>query len=161
MNYIDQIVAQIKREFLPKTLATMYHHTSAEYPSVTVVAVVEPDSLANLVTNLSDPNCANAEAAYKQCVVYAIQQLSTVNVAMYLDAGHAGWLCWPANLQPAATLFSQILQSAGTPNTVRGLATSKLLAMQSDLLLTLFRCCKLQRPPGRDPRPNHFWQPQL
>jgi cellulose 1,4-beta-cellobiosidase len=106
-NYIDQIVAQVK-----------------QFPSVTVVAVIEPDSLANLVTNLSDPNCANAEAAYKQCVVYAIQQLSTVNVAMYLDAGHAGWLGWPANLQPAATLFSQILQSAGTPNTVRGLATN-------------------------------------
>jgi len=106
-NYIDQIVAQIK-----------------QYPNVTVVAVIEPDSLANLVTNLSDPNCSAAEDAYKECIVYAIQQLTTVNVHQYLDAGHAGWLGWPANLQPAATLFSQILQSAGTPNTVRGLATN-------------------------------------
>ncbi|KZS89991.1 cellobiohydrolaseII [Sistotremastrum niveocremeum HHB9708] len=106
-NYIDQIVAQIKAN-----------------PGVTVVAVIEPDSLANLVTNLSDPNCSAAQTAYKQCIVYAIQQLSKVNVAMYLDAGHAGWLGWPANLQPAATLFSQILQTAGSPNTVRGLATN-------------------------------------
>ena len=96
-----------------------------EYPSVTVVAVIEPDSLANLVTNLSDPNCAAAEDAYKECIQYAIQQLSTVKVPMYLDAGHAGWLGWPANLQPAATLFSQVLQSAGSNTTVRGLATSE------------------------------------
>ncbi|KZS89314.1 cellulase CEL6B [Sistotremastrum niveocremeum HHB9708] len=106
-NYIDQIVAVIKK-----------------YPTVTIVAVIEPDSLANLVTNLSDPNCSAAETAYKQCITYAIQQLSTVGVIQYLDAGHAGWLGWPANLQPAATLFGQILQSAGTPNTVRGLATN-------------------------------------
>jgi len=106
-NYIDQIVAQVK-----------------QYSGVTVVAVIEPDSLANLVTNLSDPNCAAAQDAYEECIVYAIQQLSTVNVNMYLDAGHAGWLGWPANLQPAATLFSQILKSAGGNTTVRGLATN-------------------------------------
>lgn len=47
-NYIDQIVAQI-----------------AKYPSVKVVAVIEPDSLANLVTNLNVQKCANAETAYK------------------------------------------------------------------------------------------------
>jgi cellulose 1,4-beta-cellobiosidase len=106
-NYIDQIVAQIKL-----------------YPSVTVVAVVEPDSLANLVTNLSVAACSAAQTAYLECVQYAIQQLSTVNVHMYIDAGHAGWLGWPANLQPAANLFAQVLQSAGTPNTVRGLSTN-------------------------------------
>ncbi|KZS93371.1 cellulase [Sistotremastrum niveocremeum HHB9708] len=106
-NYIDQIVSVI-----------------AQYPTVSVVAVIEPDSLANLVTNLSDPNCSAAQTAYKTCIVYAIQRLSTVGVAMYLDAGHAGWLGWPANLQPAATLFGQIYQSAGSPNTVRGLATN-------------------------------------
>lgn len=33
------------------------------YPDVRVVAVVEPDSLANLVTNISDPNCSNAQQA--------------------------------------------------------------------------------------------------
>lgn len=32
------------------------------------------------------------------CVTYAIEQLNTVGVYMYLDAGHAGWLGWPANL---------------------------------------------------------------
>jgi cellulose 1,4-beta-cellobiosidase len=104
--YIDAIVAQVK-----------------QYPSVRVVAVIEPDSLANLVTNLSDPNCAAAETAYKTCVTYAMEQLNSVGVYMYLDAGHAGWLGWPANITPAAQLFGQLFQGAGSPSFVRGLAT--------------------------------------
>jgi cellulose 1,4-beta-cellobiosidase len=106
-NYIDQIVAQIKL-----------------YPSVRVVAVIEPDSLANLVTNLSVAKCAAAQTTYLAAVTYAIQQLNTVGVYMYLDAGHAGWLGWPANLQPAANLFSSLYKGAGSPSFVRGLATN-------------------------------------
>ncbi|KAJ3837483.1 cellulase CEL6B [Lentinula raphanica] len=106
-NYIDQIVAQIK-----------------QYPDVRVVAVIEPDSLANLVTNLSVPKCANAQTTYLECVTYAMQQLSAVGVIMYLDAGHAGWLGWPANLSPAAQLFTSLYSNAGSPSGVRGLATN-------------------------------------
>lgn len=47
----------------------------------------EPDSLANLVTNLNVAKCANAESAYLECVNYAITQLNLPNVAMYIDAG--------------------------------------------------------------------------
>lgn len=96
-----------------------------EYPSVTIVAVVEPDSLANMVTNLSKPKCAGAQAAYKEGIAYAIKTLAPLNVCMYLDAGHAGWLGWPANLTPAAQLFAQIYKDAGSPKALRGLATSK------------------------------------
>ncbi|KAJ7633094.1 cellobiohydrolaseII [Roridomyces roridus] len=106
-NYIDQLVAQIK-----------------PFPDVRVVAIIEPDSLANLVTNLSVEKCANAQTTYLACVTYAIQQLNTLgNVYSYLDAGHAGWLGWPANLQPAANLFASLFKSAGSPSFVRGLAT--------------------------------------
>ncbi|KAJ6528952.1 cellobiohydrolaseII [Mycena capillaripes] len=106
-NYIDQIVAQIK-----------------PYPDVRVVAIIEPDSLANLVTNLNVAKCANAQTTYLACVTYAIQQLNTLgNVYSYLDAGHAGWLGWPANLSPAAQLFSSLYIGAGSPSFVRGLAT--------------------------------------
>lgn len=107
-DYIDQIVAQIKK-----------------FPDVRVVAVIEPDSLANLVTNLNVQKCANAQTVYKDSVTYALQQLSSVGVFQYLDAGHAGWLGWPANIQPAATLFASIYKAAGSPSFVRGLATSK------------------------------------
>jgi hypothetical protein len=91
-NYIDQIVTQIKA-----------------FPTVPVVAVVEPDSLGNLVTNMVSSTrlpkmkmdmywrfeqgvtkCANAASVYKSSIVYAMQQLNTVGVHMYLDAGHAG-----------------------------------------------------------------------
>ncbi|KAF9007904.1 cellobiohydrolase II-I [Cyathus striatus] len=105
-NYIDQLVAQITK-----------------YPDVRVVAVIEPDSLANLVTNLNVQKCANAQDAYEQCVTYAMQQLNSIGVYMYLDAGHAGWLGWPANLTPAAQLFANLYKGAGSPQFVRGLAT--------------------------------------
>ncbi|KAI0064711.1 glycoside hydrolase family 6 protein [Artomyces pyxidatus] len=106
-NYIDQLVAQIK-----------------QYPDVRVVAVIEPDSLANLVTNLNVAKCANAQTTYLACVNYAIEQLSTVGVYMYLDAGHAGWLGWSSNLSPAAQLFSTVYKNAGSSSFVRGLATN-------------------------------------
>lgn len=54
---------------------------------------------------------------------YAISKLQQNNVWLYLDAGHSGWLGWPANLGPAAQLFAEVLQGAGTGATVRGLAT--------------------------------------
>jgi hypothetical protein len=84
----------------------------------------EPDSLANLVTNLSVAECSAAESAYLTCIEYAISTLNLPNVAMYLDAGHAGWLGWSANIGPAATLFAQVYKAAGSPSQVRGLATN-------------------------------------
>ncbi|THH06675.1 hypothetical protein EW145_g3921 [Phellinidium pouzarii] len=104
--YIDSIVAQVE-----------------QYPNVRVVFIVEPDGLANLVTNLSVPKCANAASTYKELVSYAIAQLQQDNVWLYLDAGHSGWLGWPANITPAAQLFASVLQGAGSGATVRGLAT--------------------------------------
>ena len=92
------------------------------YPDVSVVLVIEPDSLANMVTNLSVEKCANAEQAYKEGVSYAMTQLNLPNVAMYLDAGHSGWLGWPANIDPAATLYADLYVAADSPAAVRGLA---------------------------------------
>jgi cellulose 1,4-beta-cellobiosidase len=106
-NYIDQIAAAIKAQ-----------------PDVRVVAVIEPDSLANLVTNLNVTKCANAQTTYLACVNYAMKTLNLPNAFLYLDAGHAGWLGWPANLQPAATLFSTLYANASKPAAVRGLVTN-------------------------------------
>ncbi|KAJ3489002.1 hypothetical protein NLI96_g2458 [Meripilus lineatus] len=106
-NYIDQLVAQIKK-----------------FPDVRVVAVIEPDSLANLVTNLNVQKCANAQQTYLACVNYALKQLSAVGVYSYMDAGHAGWLGWSANLSPAAQLFATVFKNAGSSPFIRGLATN-------------------------------------
>ncbi|KAL2019000.1 hypothetical protein VTK56DRAFT_10165 [Thermocarpiscus australiensis] len=95
-----------------------------QYSDIRIIFVIEPDSLANLVTNMNVQKCANAASTYKELVTYAIQQLNLPNVGMYLDAGHAGWLGWPANIQPAADLFSSIYKGAGQPAAVRGLATN-------------------------------------
>lgn len=68
--------------------------------------------------------CANAASAYKTLTQYAISTLNLPNVAMYMDAGHAGWLGWSANISPAAQLFGQLYSAAGKPAAVRGLATN-------------------------------------
>jgi cellulose 1,4-beta-cellobiosidase len=106
-NYIDQI-----RKVVVK------------YSDTRIILVVEPDSLANMVTNMNVQKCANAQAAYLECTDYALRQLNLPNVAMYLDAGHAGWLGWPANLSPAAQLYATVYKNAGSPKAVRGLATN-------------------------------------
>ncbi|KAJ8062222.1 hypothetical protein OCU04_008774 [Sclerotinia nivalis] len=105
--YIDSIVAILKT-----------------YSDTSVILIIEPDSLANLVTNLNVQKCANAQAAYLECTEYAISNLNLPNVSMYLDAGHAGWLGWSANIGPAAQLFGQVYKAAGSPSQVRGLATN-------------------------------------
>jgi len=51
-------------------------------------------------------------------------QLNTAKTFTYLDAAYAGWLGWPANLAPAATLFANLYITAGKPACVRGLSTS-------------------------------------
>ncbi|KAI0319516.1 cellobiohydrolase II [Amylostereum chailletii] len=95
-----------------------------QFPDVRVVAIIEPDSLANLVTNLKVEKCANAQSIYLSSVTYALKQLAAVGVYMYMDAGHAGWLGWPSNLDPAATLFAQVYSDAGKSPFIRGLSTN-------------------------------------
>ncbi|KAI1204145.1 1, 4-beta cellobiohydrolase [Annulohypoxylon truncatum] len=105
--YIDAIVEQVKA-----------------YPDILMLLVIEPDSLANMITNLNVAKCSNAQDAYMECTQYAIKNLNLPNVAMYLDAGHAGWLGWPANLAPAAKLYAQLYNDTGSPAALRGLATN-------------------------------------
>lgn len=65
-----------------------------KYSDVRIILVFEPDGLANLITNLGVSKCANAASAIKEVTVYAWQKLNLPNIAMYIDAGHAGWLGW-------------------------------------------------------------------
>ncbi|KAK2596076.1 hypothetical protein N8I77_013583 [Diaporthe amygdali] len=94
------------------------------YSDIRILLVIEPDSLANLVTNLNVAKCANAKDNYLASVNYALKQLNLPNVGAYIDAGHAGWLGWSANLQPAADLFASVYKNASSPAAVRGLATN-------------------------------------
>lgn len=95
---------------------------------LTFAVILEPDSLANLVTNLAVPRCAGAASAYKEGVAYAIKKLQFSNVHLYLDAAHGGWLGWDDNLAPTAKLFAEVLAIANagatTPAKIRGFATN-------------------------------------
>ncbi|KAJ3042145.1 hypothetical protein HDV00_008030 [Rhizophlyctis rosea] len=95
----------------------------AKYPHLRIAAVVEPDSLANMVTNMSVSKCAGAKTAYTEGIKYAIQKLQFKNVGLYLDAGHAGWIGWPTNQAGAVTLFKDLL-GAVAPAKVRGFVTN-------------------------------------
>ncbi len=90
--------------------------SQAKYSGLRIVMVIEPDSLPNLITNLSFPKVAeaNTTGAYVQGVQYAIGTLrSLTNTYAYIDVAHAGWLGWPNNLTPFANLLKQV--GAGIP----------------------------------------------
>src|SRR4051812_27104608 len=82
-----------------------------EYQGIRITLVIEPDSLPNLVTNLSDPECSQASSTgiYVQGVQYALNKLHAIpNVYTYLDLGHSGWLGWPNNASGAVSLLTSM-----------------------------------------------------
>lgn len=125
-KYIDKIVAVLRN-----------------FPDITIVTIIEPDSLPNLATNLGVAKCTMAQKAYKTGVAYAIQQLSTIryiltkivaivlvliilysNVHIYVDAAHGGWLGWNDGRAKAVDVFAEVLTNAGGASKIRGFATN-------------------------------------
>nr|WP_238323125.1 glycoside hydrolase family 6 protein [Gorillibacterium massiliense] len=83
-----------------------------KYQDIRIAAIIEPDSLPNLVTNLSDSRCADANSTniYRDATRYALDKLHAVsNVYNYMDIGHSGWLGWDSNRQPAIDLFTTVV----------------------------------------------------
>ncbi|MEI9950251.1 MAG: glycoside hydrolase family 6 protein [Pseudomonadota bacterium] len=73
----------------------------AKYAQLRIAAVIEPDSLPNLVTNVAAdpalPACDEAASskAYEKGVQYAINQLHPIpNVYLYAEIGQSAWLGW-------------------------------------------------------------------
>ncbi len=110
-KYQTQFIDKIAAEF-------------AAYPRVRIAAIIEPDSLPNLATNLSIPKCAASERAYRNSIAYAISKLSMPHVSLYLDAAHAGWLGWEGNRQKIAKIFKEVLNQGGGVDKIRGFATN-------------------------------------
>ncbi|RPI94102.1 MAG: cellobiohydrolase [Chloroflexi bacterium] len=93
----------------------------AKYSNLRIVMVIEPDSLPNLITNLSFAKCAeaNSTGAYVQGVQYAIGTLRQItNTYAYIDVGHHGWLGWPTNFDPFVTMLKQL--NTNIPNKIDG-----------------------------------------
>jgi cellulose 1,4-beta-cellobiosidase len=82
--------------------------------------IIEPDAIANLVTNLNIQKCADAEKVHLSLVTYVIKTLALPNIALYLDGGNSGWLGWPNKINDAATRFTDIYKAAGSPAQLRG-----------------------------------------
>jgi cellulose 1,4-beta-cellobiosidase len=106
-EYIDAIAAQFRA-----------------HPAQKIAVIVEPDSLANLATNLDIGRCADAAPLYRQNVAYAIRKLSQPNVALYLDAAHGGWLGWKRNLDKIVGVWREVLTAAGGAQRIRGFAVN-------------------------------------
>jgi cellulose 1,4-beta-cellobiosidase len=94
------------------------------HPDQRVAVVIEPDSLANLVTNANVEKCAKSDALYRGAIAYAVSSLAMPNVSLYLDAGHAGWLGWDAHRARIAVIFKEVLDRAGGAHKIRGFATN-------------------------------------
>ncbi|MFY1692773.1 glycoside hydrolase family 6 protein [Plantactinospora sp. WMMB782] len=92
------------------------------YRDLRIVVVVEPNSLANLVTHTSPrpvatAGCdqAKARGSYLAAIGYALARLATVpNVYAYLDAGQHGQLGWSTDGHALAALLHQAANTAGS-----------------------------------------------
>ena len=100
------------------------------YAGLRIVAVIEPDSYPNMVTNLSTPACAtvNQNNIYRDGLRYAMAKFAPMsNVHMYLDIAHAGWLGWDSNRTAAVAAYKALVAGAtpsGDLSIIRGFATN-------------------------------------
>jgi len=99
--------------------------SDSKYRNLRIIAIIEPDSLPNLVTNVAiDADCqlaTDATHGYVANTQYTLSKLSQIpNVYSYMDIGHSGWLGWDDNFGKAVTLIANTVK--GTPNGVRSIA---------------------------------------
>ena len=105
----DAGLARYKTEYIDKIASLL---SDPKYAGLRISATIEPDSLPNLVTNISEPLCQTAAPYYKAGVKYALDKLHAIpNVYNYVDIGHSGWLGWDSNSVPAAQLFADVAKT--------------------------------------------------
>jgi cellulose 1,4-beta-cellobiosidase len=79
---------------------------------IRVVAIIEPDSLPNVVTNQSVPNCQTSTPFYEQGITYALNQLHAIpNVYNYMDIAHSAWLGWPSNMSATPAVYNTVVKA--------------------------------------------------
>ncbi|GAA1786806.1 glycoside hydrolase family 6 protein [Luedemannella flava] len=101
-------LARYKTEYIDPIVAIM---SQSKYASLRISTILEPDSLPNLITNLSFAKCAeaNSTGAYVDGVAYAAGKLHAIpNVYTYVDVAHSGWLGWDSNLTPFVNLMATL-----------------------------------------------------
>jgi len=102
-------MVRYKEEFIDP-IATIV--SDPAYKDIRIVAVIEVDSLPNLVTNLDGAACQEADGddGYREGIAYALDALAPFdNVYSYVDVAHSGWLGWDSNFDPAVELISNVV----------------------------------------------------
>ena len=69
-----------------------------QHPSVPVALIIEPDSLPNLITSHTGECQGRRSEGYKRGISHAVRTLAPLASAVYLDAGHGGWVSYETNL---------------------------------------------------------------
>jgi cellulose 1,4-beta-cellobiosidase len=104
-----------------------------EYAELRIAAIIEIDSLPNLVTNVTSRPTGTAQCdvmfqnrGYVDGVGYALATLGAIpNVYNYVDAGHHGWLGWDTNFAPSVNMMMTAATASGsTPANVHGFITN-------------------------------------
>jgi cellulose 1,4-beta-cellobiosidase len=100
----------------------------SKYGGLRIINVIEPKSLAYLVTNVSSSRCSNVQTSsdYVGGVQYALGKLGAIpNAYNYLDIAHHGVLGWEQNLTAAVALYVKTIQGAsGGFGTVAGFVSN-------------------------------------
>ncbi len=79
---------------------------------IRVVAIIEPDSLPNVVTNQSLSACQTATPYYEQGIEYALNKLHAIsNVYNYMDIAHSAWLGWPSNMNNTPAVYNTVVKA--------------------------------------------------
>ena len=94
------------------------------YANLRIVAVIEIDSLPNLVTNVAGRPTATDlcttmlnNGGYVNGVGYALARLGALpNVYNYIDAAHHGWIGWDDNFGATATMMRNAAVASGVSN---------------------------------------------
>lgn len=104
-----------------------------QYADLRIAAIIEIDSLPNLVTNVDGRPGATAlctqmrdNGGYVNGVGYALAQLGAIpNVYNYVDAAHHGWIGWSDNFGATANiLFDAANANGAEPDDVHGFITN-------------------------------------
>ena len=114
-----------KSEYIDPIAAIM---ARPAYANLRIIAVIEIDSLPNLVTNTNLALCAQMRdnGGYVNGVGYALAKLGAIpNVYNYIDAAHHGWIGWDDNFNASAQMmFTAATASGSTAANVHGFITN-------------------------------------
>jgi len=88
-----------------------------------IVAIIEPDSLGNMVASIDNERCKEAFDTQMEAITYAITQLNLPNVGVYQDLAQVGWLGWSSNFRFLIPILEDLLNRVGT-GVLRGFSSN-------------------------------------